>query len=256
MSDLIPCTATQLSPTVLLPSPPFEYQLSVDPIVALDPLEPDQVDDPSLTLSHREITRLVYVAAETGARFARERSPHDPAAWMTAPRQLFEGQNALTACLDRSMFMRALVLHGVTALYDMAPAAMDELLAGDDEDTETLVDAAQDDLGVPPGITSLRPRQNRLFTATFVDESSVSIVHVFFAAVASREDEVRDQLRARLGGKAAYLADVSEGFDPSEPVSLSLLSEAMACLLGQIARDPTSALGVGFTVLLEHRFCG
>ena len=72
--------------------------------------------------------------------------------------------------------------------------------------------------------------------------------------MASDEDEVRNKLTSRVGARASYMATVDVGFDPSEPVALSLLSDAMAELLRQIGEAPTSPLSDGFSLLVEHRF--
>lgn len=224
-------------------------------ILPVDPLEEDGPDDPRVVLSHRQITRLVFVAAETGARFTRDRSPHDPAAWMSSPRHLFHGLNALNACVERDMFMRALVLHGVAPAYDMLPSEMDQLITADygtDIAEKVPADAACDaDLSAP-----LFPKLNKpaLYVATLVDEKEGGICHVFFAAIADSEVSVREQLGRRLGAAAFHEAEVRLGFDPSEPVAMSAVSEIMAELLRQIEREPTSPLSSGFSFFVEHRF--
>ncbi|WP_146193546.1 hypothetical protein [Sphingosinicella humi] len=254
---------TSSAPTNSLPPVPVTRGLdstsrSTDccDLVIPDPLDFDRPDDPVVVLSHRQVGRLVFVAAETGSRFTRERSPHDPAAWMCAPRRLFGGSNAVSACVDRDMFIRALVLHGISPALDMEPAEMDMLL----EDGSELPDRVEESsaarsTSVGPATPVFNRLKTRLlFTATFVDEFGVGVSHIFFATVARDEDEVRNKLTSRVGARVSYMATVDIGFDPSEPVALSLLSDAMAEMLRQIEDAPTSPLSDGFSLLVEHRF--
>lgn len=89
---------------------------------------------------------LVVVAAETGVRFARDGLSHDPAAWMLAPRAMFEGVRPLEACQSQQGFLRALLLHGLSMGLDADPAWLDLLLEeGDDEDG----DGSEPELPVP-----------------------------------------------------------------------------------------------------------
>ncbi|TVV76252.1 hypothetical protein [Sphingomonas solaris] len=94
-----------------------------------DPLEDDSPDDALLITSARRLQRLAIIAAETGARFARDGIAHDAAAWMLAPRRLFGGRPAITACMERPHFGRALLLHGLSLGLDAEPADVDDLLA-------------------------------------------------------------------------------------------------------------------------------
>ncbi len=94
----------------------------------LDPLDEDEDADPFLSISHRQLLRLVFIAAETGARFQREAIAVDPIAWLLAPRDLFAGRTAIDACRDKSAFMRAIVLHGLSLGVDACPEDLDCLL--------------------------------------------------------------------------------------------------------------------------------
>lgn len=255
MQETIACTAAEVEFEPAFGRAPESSNVPLRDVALCDPLEPDSPSDIRVTLTHRQIGRLVFVAAETGSRFARERSKYDPAAWMAAPRHLFGGHNALTACVDRTMFMRALVLHGATPAYDMSPEEMALLLSPEDGEADEIVvepmGRAED--GSAPG-PLLFPWPAALFTATCVEQEAGGALHVFFATLASDESQVREQLRHRLGGRISYIADVEKGFDPSQPVAASLLSEAMVYLVEQIASEPTSTLAAGFNVLVEHRF--
>lgn len=255
MQEFICSSTSEMAPVdaVLTTQPPHRWDNRN--IAFCDPLAPDSPSDATIELTDRQLVRLVFIAAETGSRFARERSQYDPAAWMAAPRKLFEGRNAITACLDRTMFMRAIVLHGATAVYDMAPQEMAELLSAPDQSdgeiTATIGRSGPNHLQADVPLMKWSPT---LFTATFAEQSATGALHVFFATMANDESAVREQLRERLGSQVSSMSTVKAGFDPSQPVAISLLSEAMAFLLSQIALEPTSALAAGFNVLIEHRF--
>lgn len=226
------------------------------PLVSfMDPLEEDRPDDPVIVITHRQLGRLIFMAAETGARFSREAADVDPAAWMSAPRRIFEGRNAVTACTEREMFVRALILHGVSPGLDMNPEEVDLLLedAGSVTDTNARAQAGRADESSGSSKLTLIKRR-LLFTASAADESPTGIGYVFYAVVAADEDEVRDQLRSRAGARLAYTADVDVGFDASEPIAMALLSDAMADLINHVAEDPCSPLSAGFRLFVEHRF--
>ncbi|MFN3728053.1 MAG: hypothetical protein ACK4SZ_17310 [Allosphingosinicella sp.] len=97
-------------------------------ITYVDPLDQDHPDDAAITMTERQLIRLLFVAAETGARFARERIDLDPAAWLFAGRRLFHGRAAVVACRERDAFVRALLLHGLSIGLDASPEAVDSLV--------------------------------------------------------------------------------------------------------------------------------
>ncbi len=94
----------------------------------LDPLDADLPTDLAMTLSHRQLSRLVFIAAETGARFEREGVDVDAVGWLFTPRVLFRGRQALVACKEREAFIRAILLHGLSIGFDADPDEMDALL--------------------------------------------------------------------------------------------------------------------------------
>lgn len=104
-----------------------------------DPLDQDRSDDPVVTMTERQLIRLVFIAAETSGRFERERIDQDPAAWMFASRRLFDGRAAVVACRERDAFVRALLLHGLSIGLDASPEAVDALIADDDVDLDAEV---------------------------------------------------------------------------------------------------------------------
>lgn len=95
----------------------------------LDPLDADLPSDLAMTLSHRQLSRLMFIAAETGARFEREGVDVDPVGWLFTPRVLFDGRQALVACKEREAFIRAILLHGLSIGFDADPDEMDALMA-------------------------------------------------------------------------------------------------------------------------------
>lgn len=103
------------------------------PMTYSDPLDQDQAGDAPVTMTERQLIRLLFVAAETGARFERERIEVDPAAWLFAGRRLFHGQAAVVACRERDPFVRALLLHGLSIGLDASPEAVDALIADGDD---------------------------------------------------------------------------------------------------------------------------
>lgn len=96
-----------------------------------DPLEFDHPNDAPLSITNRQLSRLLFIAADTAARFERERCPTDPMTWLFSPRHLFGGLAAATACKERSNFVRTIVLHGLSIGFDADPQEIDELLEDD-----------------------------------------------------------------------------------------------------------------------------
>jgi hypothetical protein len=92
-----------------------------------DPLEADDRADVPVLTTERRLRRLAIVAADTGARFERERIVHDPVAWLLAPRLLFDGRRAIDACQDRTGFLRATLLNGLSLGLDANPDEVDDL---------------------------------------------------------------------------------------------------------------------------------
>lgn len=98
-----------------------------------DPLADDEPGDAVVTTSRRALCRLVTAAAGVGAAFARSGTPHDPVAWLLAPRKAFGGAAAIEACLTREGLLRSLVLHGAGLGLDADPDLLDALAADEDE---------------------------------------------------------------------------------------------------------------------------
>ena len=130
------CDATADTTPVSSQAQTTNAKRTVDLEVAyLDPLDPDLPSDPQVTLSHRQLGRLIFIAADTGARFVREDVDADPVGWLFAPRILFNGRQAVVACRQREPFVRAMVLHGLSLGLDADLKVIDGLFA-DDGDQE------------------------------------------------------------------------------------------------------------------------
>jgi hypothetical protein len=82
-------------------------------------------------MTHRQLARLLFIAAQTGGRFERDHSPTDPVAWLFSPRQLFDDNAAVDACQSHKHFVRAIILHGLSLGMDADPDELDGLLAAD-----------------------------------------------------------------------------------------------------------------------------
>lgn len=96
-----------------------------------DPLDFDQPSDLPVSMTNRQLSRLLFIAADTAARFEREHCPVDPVAWLFSPRELFNCCTAVAACQNRSHFIRAIILHGLSIGLDADPDELDELLTED-----------------------------------------------------------------------------------------------------------------------------
>ena len=116
----------------------YNFRIPADGWEMPDPLDPDAPADRPLIVTRRRLIRLALVAAETGARFQRDGLDHDPVAWMLTPREMFEGHDAIEGALSLNGCLRAILLHGLSMGLDADPAAIDELVSGD-EAASTLI---------------------------------------------------------------------------------------------------------------------
>lgn len=103
-----------------------------------DPLGLDRDDDQVVITTRRALCRVAFVAAETAYRFERGGIGYDAMAWLMVPRRLFDGMSALDACLDRTNFQRAIILHGLCLGLDASPDDIDGLTGDDDLDDDSV----------------------------------------------------------------------------------------------------------------------
>lgn len=225
-----------------------------------DPLDPDDACDAPVLTTDRRLRRLAMIAADTGARFVREGLPHDPVAWMLAPRMLFGGRSAIDACQEREPFLRATLLHGLSLGLDAEAEELDALLS-DDEDVND--DASEDfnfDFMQQDGMGNCSDGAEdgslRLFSC--IVEGPVGVgdrcVQAFCAMVVPGEEWARRRLAGRYGESLADAAVVREGFDCEGVLAEMLLSDPMRRMLAAVARDPGGELGAGLDVQVEQRF--
>lgn len=216
-----------------------------------DPLDDDRADDAVVVSTRRGLTRLVLVAAETGARFQREEVAHDPMAWMLAPRRLFEGGSAVEACLTREACVRAILLHGLSLGLDAEPGDVDALLCDTPDGGAWWDGANPGDDGRADG--AQRPvRRQRLYSAIIVIARGGELVHLFHASVAPASSVVRERIRSRFGGAAAKQADIRLGVDLDCPATAGMLPPSFRDMLVGRRRIRWSAMA-GFDVTVEHR---
>ncbi|HEX8226016.1 MAG TPA: hypothetical protein VF605_19590 [Allosphingosinicella sp.] len=229
--------------------------LSSTPAVAFHGIESDgdagwpdiAAIERSCPVGRMQLGRIVMLAAETGARFERDGILADPAAWMVAPRRLFGGNSAVEACRDERPFLRAMLLHGLSAGLDADPELVDALVADDPAVAEPGECREIEEPRLPC------PRMD-LYTATVVCECPESISHIFHACMAFGPDDIVRELRKRVGGDAGRRARVRRGFDPSDPIAVENVSPALGAVLLEVASNASSPLGHGLNILIEHRF--
>ena len=220
-------------------------------VMSVDPHKGDQPTDDIRVMTQRQLTRIVYVAAEAGARFGRQGSVR-AVSWMLAPSPLLNGHAPHLACQDQEMFERAMWLHKVAAPLFVTHSEMLELVA--ERNDPPHMPAAIRCCGTRASLADLGLGKVDLFTATVADENAAGHAHIFAAFLAVDEQEARERLEIRLGASLTSAATISRGFDPSEPIAASLLSDAVSHTLIEIAQEPTSALAAGLDLLVEHRF--
>ena len=239
-----------------------------------DPFSRAERGEDAMAVRQAELVRLAIVAAGVGARFERERIPHDPVAWLLAPREMFDGESALTACLGETAFERALVLHadGAGLGLDADPRFLDQLLADETDGHAAEVDADEEmvagggprhDPPFPQKSSEARawrrraahrpPVGDRLFSTGFTQYASGGRVQVFVAAVVDSERTFRNRLFERYGAIAALGAKVREGFDLYDTISARLISDHVAHHLSVLAVEPGAPTAEGFAVIMEQR---
>ena len=200
------------------------------------------------------MTRLLYVAAETGARFVRERIDVEPLDWLFAELELFDGGTAVSSCMATEGFRRAAVLHGLSIGLDAAPSVLEGIPVSDFLSSRAL---HQVSCGLPMPFDTPTPGHQAplaLYTCSIISELQDECVQIFCGMIARNEREVRGRLRQRYGPMLEDEAQVRLGFDWSEPLAGAMVSDAMAHVLEVAAADPASSFANGFDFQVEQRF--
>ncbi len=85
-----------------------------------------------------------------------------------------------------------------------------------------------------------------LYTASVVLEQGLSCAHMFAALMAFDEEDAKAKLGLRVGREQAGAAQFRRGFDSSDPVACSLLSDPLTEILLDVREDgrPTLAAGL------------
>lgn len=217
----------------------------------LDPLEADAADDEVVITTCRRLLRLSIAATEVGARFALDGMEHDPAAWMLAPRAIFNDRSPIDACQELDCFNRNVVLHGLGLGLDADPAYVDDLLSDDAAiDIADAEDRRMDHVVVPfPS-----PRKPELLTCWVDAQQDGGRLFAFCALVTDREEDLVERVVGRFGTRAAMAASYHAGFDQTTSMATAMISPAMADMLLLVAQDPSSSLATGLDVVVEQRF--
>lgn len=220
----------------------------------VDPLAEDRAEDRVVVTTDRGLVRLAVAASEVGARFAREGIAHDPAAWMLAPRAMFDGRAAIDACTELSHFHRNIVMHGLSLGLDAEPSELDKLLAHDpQEGTADRADpdyARSADCRVWPAVDGCR----QLLTCWIDADRGGVRMFAFCAMVTDDPSRLVERVVDRYGKAAADAAVFSSGFDASTPMACAMISESMADTLKLVEASPESPLAAGLDVVVEQRF--
>lgn len=215
----------------------------------IDPMDEDAVGDELVVTTRRRLVRLSVASTEVGARFERERLPHDPAAWMLTPRALFDGRPAIEACQDLQAFSRNLLLHGLGLGLDADPEDVDALLADDEVEEAGEI---EDESGAE--ILAFPVTPPALLTCWVDAENEGQRLYAFCAMVTGRPADLVERVIGRFGATAAERAIYRVGFDPTTPLATAMLSRALSDTLVLVGEDPASPLAAGLDVAVEQRF--
>jgi hypothetical protein len=200
------------------------------------------------------LTRLMYVSSETAARFQREGLGLEPLLWLTEPHRLFDGKAAIDACATEEGARRALALHGLGIGLDADPAIIADIPL-----SEFVTDAVKP-LIIPRSCLPAAHRSDTiaeelaLYTGTISACRTKGYIQVFCAMVTCGPQQMREKIRRRYGAILEEEASITLGFDWSQPLACSLVSEAMAEVLTLVEADPASSLAAGLDFYVEQRF--
>jgi hypothetical protein len=210
----------------------------------------DRGADVAMVASMRRIGRVAAVAAEVGARFAREGIEMDPVDWLRAPRAAFGGRSAIEACQSRTDFLRGMLAHGLSLDLDPDRATLDALLAKGDR---RVAPRPTDMIGAE-AVLRRSAQRPRLFTATLTAVVDDATLFMFKASITLDRAAFEERLRRRVGWRLADRATVRPGYDAADPVCALLVSGPLGDELLRAEADPEGAGREGYDVQLEQRF--
>lgn len=198
--------------------------------------------------------RLLHVAVGAGARYIRERGPIEPLHWLLTPGKIFDGRCAYDVSRSTEGFRRAVVAQALSLDLNTAPAAVAGIPAA-----AFLNDLPGGQTSGDPPIFLIREEEGErgqpaLYTSTISSKVNGAHTHIFCAMIAQSPSAVRQRLRFRYGALLEDAAIVRLGFDWSEPMACSMVSDAMADLLIMAAQNPTSPIAAGLDFQIEQRF--
>jgi len=221
----------------------------------LDPLDEDAASDVVIETTDRSLVRLAIAASDAGARFEREGLEFDPAAWLLAPRTLFDGRAAIEACMGREGFRRNLLIHGLHLGLDADPLALDALLDDDEPETEMAdVRDGESEADREREVRLPSEPDPQLRTCWLDLERDGIRSFTFWALVSDHPEDIVERVVGRFGREAAGSASFRVGFDHSTPLGVAMISDALADTLALAACDPRSPLAEGLDMIIEQRF--
>ncbi|UYY58012.1 hypothetical protein [Sphingomonas sp. S2-65] len=225
---------------VVQPVAPSDPQ-PLSSIVDLDPLSEDLEGDAEVTMSARQLLRIVMLAAQTGKRFQRLGFTHDPVTWMLAPRRVFDRLAPIEAAQDHELFARGVMFNAVSTELDGDPEVYRDLTGSEVVGSPTVCRPATVE-AKGPGLG--------LFTCCvdFHDGSQQAI----WATMAVNEEEVRGRALRRFGEDAWDAIEVYSGFEESHPLADALVTDGVLETLCRAAQYP-ERVRADFEVFLDMR---
>lgn len=228
------------------------HKISAD---VVDPFEADRASDHIRVMTERQLNRLLFLVAEIATELAQGGGAKGAVSWLYSHLPVYDGAQPVHACLEREAFLRAMLWHARESPTEAQAARMGELISrGVETSCEGSRCTSVRSCGTLASLADLGLGQAALYTATVVDDAGDAIDHIFVALLAVDEQDARQQIRQRLGSRLSNCAEISKGFDPSEPVAASLISDAIADSLAHVAKDPRSPLAAGLNLFVEYRF--
>lgn len=191
--------------------------------------------------------RLAYLAAETGARFVRERMEQSPLNWLSVPHRALGGRSGFEAVDDEASFNAGMLVHELGLSSDIDPDIL--ALLPCNAWTELAVDG-QPDLSEDHKLWG----DMALFCSSLCADLERGQLQIFSAMMAVSETVVRARLRRRFGRYLEELAVVRRGFDSSEPLACALVSDAMADILNYAELHPNGEIAAGLDFEVQQRF--